>query len=487
MALRVLLAGVVVLVVVAAGVARTIQGEAELIVDSFGRIDTPEAEETREALADVERGQPQTVLLIGDDTRKSEPGGRRSDTMILVRLDPDAKATTMLSLPRDLAVRSGGSTRKLNESFTGGPGRLLTKLQSMLSTPGERFEIHHYVTIGFTAFSKAVNAFGCFYADIDRRYFNDNAPPTGGGEPYAAIDVESGYQRLCGEDALEYVRFRHLDNDLVREARQSHYLAEARGQIAASSLLLRQQELAKTILRYVKTDIVTPKGLLGVVGLGVDVVGKPTDRVELEVADAGANLATTPAALAAAARDFLHPKEAPGGSTSRATGSATTTKRKPRRVRAKRVATTRTDLDAARAAVRDAGIAGTFRGAPVYVPRVMESGAQYVADESRAYDIASPGGRAFPWQGYRLVVKMPGLGQYYGVQGTTMKDPPVLELATDEVRLGDRTFSVEYDGRRIRRLAWRTPSGTYWITNSLNSRLKNDEMRAIARSFTKVG
>jgi LCP family protein required for cell wall assembly len=484
MAVRVLLAGVVVLVVAAAIVARTIQGEAELIVDSFAQ-KTPEAAETRGALSGVERGKPQTLLLIGDDTRHDEPG-QRSDTMILVRLDPDAKATTMLSLPRDLAVDIGGSTRKLNESFTGGAGPLITKLKSILSTPGEPFEIHHYVTIGFTAFSQAVNAFGCFYADIDRRYFNDNAPPTGGGPRYAEIDVKSGYQRLCGEDALQYVRFRHVDNDLVREARQSHYLAEARGQIAASSLLLRQQELAKTILQYVTTDIDTTRGLLGVVGLGLDVVGRSTDRVELEVTDAGANLATTPAALAQAARDFLHPKESPAGSApSSAAGSAKP--RKPRRVRTRKVATTRTDLDAARSAVRDAGIDRTFRGAPVYVPKVMQSAARYEADESRAYDIASPGGRKFPWQGYRLVVELPGIGQYYGVQGTTWTKPPVLKLATDEIRLGGRTFSVEYDGRRIRRLVWETPTGTYWITNSLNSRLKNDEMRAIARSLVRVG
>jgi LCP family protein required for cell wall assembly len=484
MALRVLLAGGVVLVVVAAIVARTIQGEAELIVNSFAK-NTPEAEETRAALSDVERGKPQTVLLIGDDSRKDEVG-QRSDTMILLRLDPDAKATTMLSLPRDLAVDVGGSTQKLNESFSGGPGRLIRKLQSILSTPGEPFEIHHSVTIGFTAFAKAVNAFDCFYADVDRRYFNDNAPPAGGGPRYAEIDVQSGYQRLCGEDSLDYVRFRHLDNDLVREARQSHYLGEARGQIAASSLLLRQEELAKTILKYVSTDIVTTQGLLGVVGLALDVVGRSTDRVELEVTDAGANLATTPAALARAARDFLHPKESPAGSASPSTaGSAKP--REPRRVRAKKVATTRTDLEAARSAVRDAGIDTTFRGAPVYVPKVVHSAARYEADESRAYDIASPGGRKFPWQGYRLVVDLPGIGQYYGVQGTTWTKPPVLKLATDEIRLGGRTFAVEYDGRRIRRLIWKAPSGTYWITNSLNSRLKNDEMRAIARSLVRVG
>ncbi|MFA4929344.1 MAG: LytR family transcriptional regulator, partial [Patulibacter sp.] len=67
------------------------------------------------------------------------------------------------------------------------------------------------------------------------------------------------------------------------------------------------------------------------------------------------------------------------------------------------------------------------------------------------------------------------------------KDPPVLDLATSEERLGGRTFKVEYDGSRIRRLVWKAPQGTYWITNTLNSRLTNSEMRALARSLTRYG
>ena len=76
-----------------------------------------------------------------------------------------------------------------------------------------------------------------------------------------------------------------------------------------------------------------------------------------------------------------------------------------------------------------------------------------------------------------------GIGQYYGIQGTSWKDPPVLDMTTDEVRLAGRTFCIEYDGARIRRLVWRTPNGTYWVNNSLKNSLTNSEMRAIARSL----
>ena len=59
-------------------------------------------------------------------------------------------------------------------------------------------------------FADAVDAIGCVYIDVDRRYF---IPPEQG---ISEIDIEAGYQRLCGFKALQYVRFRHEDNDLVR-------------------------------------------------------------------------------------------------------------------------------------------------------------------------------------------------------------------------------------------------------------------------------
>jgi LCP family protein required for cell wall assembly len=498
-ALRFLLAGVLVLVVVGTAVATTIRREADSIVEDFAA-PTQATEQAKEALSDVEPGKPQTMLLVGDDARKGEKPGQRSDTMILVRLDGDAKVTSMLSLPRDLIVQ-GGSSARLNASFANGPKGLIEQLRRILSTPQERFDIHHYVSIRFTAFSQAVNAFGCFYVDVDRKYFNDNNPPAGGGsEGYATIDVPAGYQRLCGEDSLDYVRFRHLDNDVVREARQAHYLAEARGQIATSSLITQQDKLTKAIFKYVDTDIRSGKGLLGVVKLGLDVVGKPTRRVTLDTTDTeeGA-LQTTPADLAKAAKEFLHPGSSPGGgSTSIGSspdadgGSGTTAKPKKKKVRRAKARTPKTLTAApaaAKALVQQSGIARDFRDAPIYVPRLMEYEARYRENASRGYDIQSRGGRAFPWQGYRIVVDLAGgkdgSGQYYGIQGTSWKDPPVLALATDSVRLGGRTYRIEYDGKRIRRLLWQTPSGTYWVNNSLKNSLTNNEMRAIARSLVR--
>ena len=498
-AMRMLLAGLIVVLAGAVTVTAAIRNEAKDIVDII-KEESQVDDATVNALDDVESGKPQTLLLVGDDYRASEgeAGGQRSDTMILLRLDPDSKATTMLSLPRDLQVTQGGATAKLNSAYAGGPKGLIDTLKGLLSTPDEPFPIHHFVSIRFTAFSKAVNTFGCFYVDIDRKYYNDNNPPAGGGGRYAAIDVPAGYQRLCGEKSLEYVRFRHLDSDLVREARQTHFLAEARAQIANSTIIGKRDELLKAIAEYIKTDIRTEKGLLGVVKLAVDVVGKPTKRVTVDVTDAAdGNVATTPESLAKAAKDFLHPtvpkprtasSSGSGGSSGSSSGSKAKKRSKPKAP--KLPDTMFTSTEGARQAIQT-GVVGQIDNLPIYYPKVQEKQSQYKPEMAAGYDIQSPGGQKFPWQGYRLVVNLgrgdAGPGQYYGIQGTDWKDPPVLDLATSEERLGGRTFKVEYDGSRIRRLVWKAPQGTYWITNTLNSRLTNSEMRALARSLTRYG
>jgi len=483
-ALRFLLAGLIVLATVGSAVAMSVDNEAKSLIEILP--EEAKVPELEGVLADVDSGKPQTILLVGDDRRNTDDkkSPTRSDTMILLRLDPDANATTMLSLPRDLQVDiPGQGRRKLNDAFSGGPKQLIETIQAMLSTPDEEFLIHHYVSIKFEAFQRAVNFFGCFYADIDRKYFN---PP---GTGYAKIDVPAGYQRLCGEDSLDYVRYRHTDSDLVREARQTHYLTEARAQIANSKILQQRKGLLRAIRRYIQTDITTGRGLLGVIKLAVDIAGKPTAKVPLQVTDAGdgANLVTTPQALAKAARRFLHPAAVPGRKHREARdsgdGDAAPAKPRARKKKARTPPTLFQNPAAARQVI--ASSVDSDVDIPIYYATLMSKSGQYRAEDSRGYDLKSPGGRAFPWQAYRIVVKDSGVGQYYGVQGTDWEDPPILKLGDDEERIGGRTWRVQYDGKKVRRMIWSSGKGTYWISNTLSNELTNAEMRALARSFTR--
>ena len=208
------------------------------------------------ALDDVDPGKPQTVLVLGSDRRYidiKQKNPSRSDTMLLVRLDPSKGATAVMSIPRDLKVnirlRNGSVvTDKINAAYAlGGPRLSVQTVRNLLD-----IKINHVVNVNFGGFKRAVNRLGCVYVDVDRDYFNDN---TGGGERYAAIDINPGYQRLCGKDSLDYVRYRHLDNDLVRAARQQAFLAQAKAQIGLGRVFGDRKALLRIFGRYTQTDI----------------------------------------------------------------------------------------------------------------------------------------------------------------------------------------------------------------------------------------
>ena len=92
------------------------------------------------------------------------------------------------------------------------------------------------VNVDFNGFADAVNAIDCVYVDVDRHYYHSNVG-LAATEQYAEIDVPAGYQRLCGYNALQYVRYRHDDNDLVRAARQQDFLREARQELPGEKIL----------------------------------------------------------------------------------------------------------------------------------------------------------------------------------------------------------------------------------------------------------
>ena len=87
-----------------------------------------------------------------------------------------------------------------------------------------------------------MNAIDCVYIDVDHHYYHSNEGIAPGSESYyAEIDIPAGYQRLCGLKALQYVRYRHDDNDIVRAARQQDFLREARQKVPPSELLNKSQ------------------------------------------------------------------------------------------------------------------------------------------------------------------------------------------------------------------------------------------------------
>ena len=97
-----------------------------------------------------------------------------------MRIDP-GKGVALMSLPRDLKVEiPGHGTDKINVAYTLGGPKLTIKTVKQLTG----LAINHYVDVSFHGFAEGVNALGCVYVDVDRRYFNDNSG-LGFGQNYA--------------------------------------------------------------------------------------------------------------------------------------------------------------------------------------------------------------------------------------------------------------------------------------------------------------
>jgi len=181
----------------------------------------------------VAPGKPSVALVLGTDHRfvdGKDPG--RSDTMMLIRTDPASHTVSMLSFPRDMSVQihcpgRGTFVDKINAAYpTCGPSGPLETIKALTNVP-----INYLISVNFVGFIQVVNKLGGVYIDVDRRYFNDHTGPGG----YAAINLQAGYQRLNGKQALDFVRFRHTDSDLYRVARQQMFVRAAKEQLARFS------------------------------------------------------------------------------------------------------------------------------------------------------------------------------------------------------------------------------------------------------------
>jgi LCP family protein required for cell wall assembly len=185
------------------------------------------------------------ALVIGYDHRAGEQGlPSRSDTMMLIRADPGTKSISLLSFPRDLIVpiwcpgqtasgaRNGPAVvvdhGRINSAYAdcGSSGALET-VRHLTGLP-----INYLVSVNFLGFIAVVNKLGGVWMDVDRRYYNKNVGTI--ETDYANIDLQPGYQRLNGKQALEFVRFRHTDSDIHRLARQQEFVTAARERIANS-------------------------------------------------------------------------------------------------------------------------------------------------------------------------------------------------------------------------------------------------------------
>jgi len=185
----------------------------------------------------IAEGLAQNVLIVGTDSADGLPdddprrvgrdSGVRSDTIMLLRIDPAAEHASLLSLPRDLWVPIAGTdgSARINAAIQGGPGRLVATITDALDLP-----VHHYVEIDFAGFEELVRAIGGV-----PMYFGEPVRDRRSG----LFVPEPGCITLDADQALAFARSRayevfrdgrwEIDGsaDLGRITRQQHFIRQA--------------------------------------------------------------------------------------------------------------------------------------------------------------------------------------------------------------------------------------------------------------------
>ena len=494
---RALLAMFLVVAMSATALATTVVLEVDDVRSAFlgeGRVQVDIPEITK-----ADAGGARTILLLGSDARYEDKRNGvkpRSDTMLLVRADPDKDAIAVMSIPRDLKAHvPGHGNDKINSAFENGGERLTVRTIKKLfeDATGEDFPINNVISVEFGSFRRAVDYIGGVYVDIDRDYFNDNSL---GGEAYAAIDVDEGYQKLMGRDALDYVRYRHTDNDFIRAARQQDFLRQARSQSGVKRLFQvgKRKRLARAFGRYFTVDksFRSNREIFSMIRLALYLVQRSPSVNEVRFrADAAADpmvdtrLYASKGQLRQTVREFM---DAESSAKPTATSKPTAEDKKAQRLRGKR----NRNKSAAVAGLEEARPQGVDQAVladpkldfPFYFPTLRTSTAAYAGTEPRIYTIRDEEGKRH--QAYRLVVSKGLAGEYYGVQGMTWKDPPILDNPDETRTVGSRRFQLYFDGRQLRLVAWKTRRAVYWISNTLSQSLNQRQMLAIAESLTRL-
>ena len=461
-------------------------------------------------LEETSGGEPQNILIMGSDKRANEPEDPgRSDTTMLLRLDPDNDAIALMSIPRDLQVEIPGvGTEKFSAAYAyGGPKLTLRVVKELTGLP-----INHVVNVDYLGFVRAVYAIGCVYVDVDRRYYHSNVgvPPS---EQYSEINVQPGYQLMCGKRALQYVRYRHTDTDLVRAARQQDFLSAARQRVPISDLardVLGEGELIDIFTEYTSSDISDTKSMIEVMKLLIASRNARINEVDFPAELGPSFVYSTPEAIEGAVDLFLgiEASGGPRGSLDEEDGeSRLQRKRKEKgggkgkgsksKPKPKSSLKTKPSGDDGLVAASEAGeleaklvARKVSHGFPVFYPSRLPPGAAYEESNPELH-IQDP--RVYHFKdtddnrhgAYRMVLTMelPDGVHYFGVQGIQgWSDPPILSGPSVTQTIRDREYEIFLDGDRIRLIAWHRGDNTYWIANSLLRVLTNDQMVGMARS-----
>ena len=226
------------LVVVIAGVALFFHTRA--LVDRTGV--------SCSACAPEQAQGPMNVLVLGSDSRAvldpqdlshydptaaDRNSGQRADSIVLLHIDPTAAKAVALALPRDLRVPSpGGGFQKINGFYNQGVSAMVKAVHDFTGLP-----VNHYVEVNFNSFRTITDALGGVNVRFTRKVV----------DPDSGLNQPAGCNLLTGDQALAFVRVRHIDSDYGRIARQQLFIKLMMDKVLSAGTLLNPQKVVNLI------------------------------------------------------------------------------------------------------------------------------------------------------------------------------------------------------------------------------------------------
>ncbi len=497
---RFLIAGVLIVALSAGATVtvalNTVGGIAREVFPAANHIDAPKS-----LVAPEYSGGPATFLVLGSDRREGSVNSferspeARSDTILLVRLDPEQGQTSVMSIPRDLMVNitaPNGAVypeEKINTAYTigsrsgGSKGGILLAAETIKR---EVFpQIKHFdaiIDVNFKGFIQVVDTLGCAYVNVDHHYLHQKGEGT---EEYTTINLQPGYQKLCYENALNYVRYRHTDSDFVRVARQQDFLRDLREQINPANEAGQIDEVAKAVGHAIVQAGFNDSAseLIELTKLVAFSQSKPIRQVKFLTSNVNAQIkggdyvTSTPELEAQTLDTFLNGHEQlelPASKPAHHSKSHSHSHAHSSGEESTAALGLYPTSSSGESEMVKAALEVPF---PVLYPRLQTGPAEQ--QQVRAYKLEDQQHK--PHHAYVVVWQQNNLGEYYDFEGSDWLNPPLFAHARTQT-IDGRNYRFVNDGSHIHVIGWRSDNVLYWLTNTLLESLSNQQMLALAKS-----
>ena len=332
--------------------------------------------------------------------------------------------------------------------------------------------------MNFRGFIQVVDTLGCAYVNVDHHYYNENVGTT--ETDYTSINLQPGYQKLCYENALDYVRYRHTDSDFVRVARQQDFLRDLREQINPANEVGQIDTVAKAVGHAITSTFhASAEELIELSKLIAFSQSKPLRQVKFQttnvdaLVNGGSYVTSNPTLERATLEDFLHGHEHLSLPASKPSGHSSSHHHHSGSTSPRSIGLYPTT---------SAGESETVKAAlevpfPVLYPTLQTGPGEQ--QQVRAYTLKDQQGNRH--HAYVIVWQQNSIGGYYDFEGTDWLNPPLFAHARVQV-IGGRPYELVDDGAHIHVVGWRSGLVLYWVTNTLLEELTNAQMLAIAKS-----